>query len=311
MTCDLLALADWLNECGVTHVAMEATGVYWKPVWNILEGHVPEMLLVNAQHVKAVPGRKTDQKDAEWLADLLQHGLLRSSFIPPVPIRELRDVTRLRVSVVEDLNRVTCRIQKVLEDANVKLASVASDTVGASGRAMLQAMISGQPNADELAEMARGKLRRKLPELRTALQGKVTDHHRFLLKQLLTWLRFLELQLNDLEAEIARKLAADAEQIDRLCTIPGVDRVTACGLVAEIGLDMNRFPSAHHLASWAGLCPGNCESAGKRLSGTTRKGNPAVRRCLCQLLGLSLKPGITIYLPASIESLGEGAVNGP
>jgi transposase len=282
MTCDLLALADWLNECGVTHVAMEATGVYWKPVWNILEGHVPEMLLVNAQHVKAVPGRKTDQKDAEWLADLLQHGLLRSSFIPPVPIRELRDLTRLLVSVVEDLNRVTNRIQKVLEDANIKLASVASDTVGASGRAMLDAIVAGHTEAEELAEMARGKLRRKLPELRTALHGKVTDHHRFLLQQLLAWLRFLEEQLNNLEAAIARKLAENAEQIDRLCSIPGVDRITASGLVAEIGLDMTPFPSAHHLASWAGLCPGNCESAGKRLNGTTRKGSPAVRRCLCQ-----------------------------
>jgi transposase len=282
MTCDLLALTDWLKECAVTHVAMEATGVYWKPVWNVLEGHIPEVLLVNAQHVKAVPGRKTDQKDAEWLADLLQHGLLRSSFIPPAPIRELRDVTRLRVSVVEDLNRVTNRIQKVLEDANVKLASVASDTVGASGRAMLEGIIAGNTDVEELAEMARGKLRRKIPELRTALHGKVTDHHRFLLRQLLAWLRFLELQLNNLEAEIARKLADDAEQVDRLCTIPGVDWITASGLVAEIGLDMTRFPTAHHLASWAGLCPGNCESAGKRLSGATRKGSPAVRRGLCQ-----------------------------
>jgi transposase len=282
MTCDLLTLADCLNEVGVTHAAMEATGVYWKPVWNVLEGRIAEILLVNAQHVKAVPGRKTDQKDAEWLAELLRHGLLRSSFIPPAPIRELRDLTRLRVSVVEDINRVTCRIQKVLEDANIKLASVASDTVGTSGRAMLDAIVAGQTNPEELAQMSRGKLRRRIPELRTALHGKVTDHHRFLLRQLLEWLRFLEVQLKDMDAEIADRLTQDAEQISRLCTIPGVDRITASGLVAEIGLDMTRFPSAHHLASWAGLCPGNRESAGKRLSGATRKGSPALRRCLSQ-----------------------------
>ena len=282
MTCDLLALADWLNELGITHAAMEATGVYWKPVWNVLEGRISEILLVNAQHVKMVPGRKTDQKDAEWLADLLRHGLLRGSFIPPAPIRELRDLTRLRVTVVEDLNRVTCRIQKVLEDANLKLASVASDTVGASGRAMLAAIISGQTDPAQLAQMSRGKLRRRIPELEAALHGKVTDHHRFLLKQLLAWLSFLESQLNNLEAAIADRLAEDAEQIARLCTIPGIERITASGLVAEIGLDMGRFPTAHHLASWAGLCPGNCESAGKRLGGATRKGSPAIRRCLCQ-----------------------------
>lgn len=282
MTRDLLELADWLRGLGVTHAAMEATGVYWKPVWNVLEGCSLELLLVNPQHVKALPGRKTDQKDAEWLADLLRHGLLRPSFIPPAPIRELRDVTRLRVSVVEDLNRVVNRIQKVLEDANIKLASVASDIAGASGRAMLRAIIAGDTDPAGLAQMSRGKLRRRIPELQDALQGRVTEHHRFMLKQLMEWLGFLENQLNLLDTEICRKLHAEEEQIMRICTIPGIDRITACGLVAEIGLDMDRFPTARHLASWAGLCPGNCESAGKRLSGATRKGSPAIRRCLCQ-----------------------------
>jgi transposase len=282
MTGDLLAMVDWLRECGVNHVAMEATGVYWKPVWNVLEGHFTEVLLVNAQHVKAVPGRKTDQKDAEWLADLLQHGLLRGSFIPPAPIRELRDLTRSRVSLVEDVNRVSNRIQKVMEDANLKLASVASDAVGASGRAMLEAILAGEDDPERLAQRARGKLRQRIPELRAALQGRVTEHHRFMLRHLLTHLRFVESQLNELQDEIARKLSQESSQIERLCTIPGIEVVTASGLVAEIGLNMDQFPTAQHLASWAGLCPGNRESAGKRLGGATRKGSPALRRCLCQ-----------------------------
>ncbi len=281
MTHDLLALVDWLQGLGVTHVAMEATGVYWKPVWNVLEGQFAEILLVNAQHVKAVPGRKTDQKDAEWLADLLQHGLLRGSFIPPAPIRELRDLTRTRVNLVEEVNRITNRIQKVLEDANVKLSSVASDTVGASGLAILAAIIAG--HAEELANMARGKLRKKIPELVMALQGRVTNHHRFMLQHLSIHLRFLQSQIGQLEAEINRKLKEESEQVDRLCTIPGVDRITASALIAEIGLDMDRFPSERHLASWAGLCPGNSESAGKRLSGATRKGSPSLCRSLCQV----------------------------
>jgi transposase len=282
MTGDLLAMADWLRECGVNHVAMEATGVYWKPVWNVLEGHFTEVLLVNAQHVKAVPGRKTDQKDAEWLADLLQHGLLRGSFIPPAPIRELRDLTRSRVSLVEDINRVSNRIQKVMEDANLKLASVASDAVGASGRAMLEAILAGEDDPERLAQRARGKLRQRIPELRAALRGRVTEHHRFMLRHLLTHLRFVESQLNELQDEIARKLSRESSQIERLCTIPGIEVVTASGLVAEIGLNMDQFPTAQHLASWAGLCPGNRESAGKRLGGATRKGSPVLRRCLCQ-----------------------------
>src|ERR1700741_5146133 len=190
MTRDLLALSDWLKECGVTHVAMESSGVYWKPVWNILEGSF-EVLLVNAQHIKAVPGRKTDQKDSEWIADLLQHGLLKGSFVPPTPPRELRDLTRYRVSLVQEINRIANRIQKVLEDANIKLASVATDALGASGRAILEAMLLGEQDAARLAEMAQGKLRNKIPELKLALEGRMTKHHRFLLRQLFEHLRFL------------------------------------------------------------------------------------------------------------------------
>jgi transposase len=260
-------------------------GSYWRVLEACLEcagRHFTEVLLVNAQHVKAVPGRKTDQKDAEWLADLLQHGLLRGSFIPPAPIRELRDLTRSRVSLVEDVNRVSNRIQKVMEDANLKLASVASDAVGASGRAMLEAILAGENDPERLSQRARGKLRQRIPELRAALQGRVTEHHRFMLRHLLTHLRFVESQLNELQDEIASKLSQESSQIERLCTIPGIEVVTASGLVAEIGLNMDQFPTPQHLASWAGLCPGNRESAGKRLGGATRKGSPALRRCLCQ-----------------------------
>jgi transposase len=281
VTRELLGLADWLRACGVRHVAMESTGVYWKPVWNILEGQF-EVLLVNAQHIKAVPGRKTDQKDSEWIADLLQHGLLRGSFVPPRPTRELRDLTRYRVSLAQECNRIANRIQKILEDANIKLASVATDALGASGRAMLEAIIAGQQDSEQLAEMSKGLLRNKIPELRLALEGRVTDHHRFLLRQLLDHLKFTESKMAEIEAEIDRRLRPFEEEVARLCTIPGVERVTAWGMLAEIGFNMEQFPSAAHLASWAGLCPGSFESAGKRLSGKTRKGSAALRRCLCQ-----------------------------
>ena len=280
-TRDLLALADWLRECGVTHVALESTGVYWKPVWNVLEGQF-EVLLVNAQHIKAVPGRKTDQKDSEWIADLLQHGLLRGSFVPPRETREVRDLTRYRVSMTEECNRIANRIQKVLEDAHIKLASVATDALGASGRAMLEAILAGEQDAEKLAEMSKGLLRNKIPELQLALQGRVTEHHRFMLRQLMDDLRHAEAKLVAIETEIDRRMRPFQEAVTRLKTIPGVDRVTAWGLLAEIGFNMNQFPSAAHLASWAGLCPGSFESAGKRLSGKTRKGSHSLRRCLCQ-----------------------------
>lgn len=280
-THDLLQLADWLEQRGVTHVAMESTGVYWKPVWNILAEQF-EVLLVNAQHIKAVPGRKTDQKDSEWIADLLQHGLLRGSFVPPQPTRELRDLTRYRVSLAQEINRIANRVQKVLEDANIKLASVATDALGASGRAMLEAMLAGEQDSARLAEMSKGLLRNKMPELRLALEGRVTEHHRFLLRQLYDHLRFTESKLSEIEQEIDRRVRPFQDEVIRLCTIPGVDRVTAWGLLAEIGLNMNQFPSSAHLASWACLCPGSFESAGKRLSGKMRKGNVSLRRCLSQ-----------------------------
>jgi transposase len=279
---DLLNLAEWLRECGVTHVAMESTGVYWKPVWNILEGQFTEVLLVNAQHIKAVPGRKTDQKDSEWIAQLLQHGLLKASFIPPRPTRELRDLTRYRVSLAQECNRVANRIQKVLEDANIKLASVATDALGASGRQMIEALIGGEQDSAVLAEMAKGLLRNKIPELKLALEGRVNDHHRFLLNEMLDDLRHIESKMTKVEAEIEGRLGPFEEQVARLCTIPGVDRLTAWGLAAEMGLNMEQFPSAAHLASWAGMCPGNFESAGKRLGGRTRKGSRFLRRHLCQ-----------------------------
>ena len=280
-TKDLLEMSDWLQSCGVTHVAMESTGVYWKPVWNLLEGQFV-VLLVNAQHIKAVPGRKTDQKDSEWIADLLQQGLLRASFVPPTPTRELRDLTRYRASLAQEINRIANRIQKVLEDANIKLASVATDTLGASGRAMLEAIVNGEQDSQRLAEMSRGLLRNKIPQLQQALEGRVTPHHRFLLRELLDHHYFVESKMRRIEQEVAERLGPFQSEVARLCTIPGVDRVTAWGLLAEIGLDMSQFPDAQHLASWAGLCPGSHESAGKRKSGKIRKGSLWLRRCLCQ-----------------------------
>ena len=281
-TRELLQLADWLRACGVTHVAMESTGVYWKPVWNILEGQF-EVLLVNAQHIKGVPGRKSDQKDCEWIADLLQHGLLHGSFVPPKEMRELRDLTRYRVSLAQEENRIANRVQKVLEDANLKLASVASDPLGVSGRAILKAILAGEEDTERLAEMSKGILRKKIPDLRLALEGRVTEHHRFLLQELLDHQEFLEKKMAEVEAEIGKRMRPFEAEVERLDTIPGVDRVTAWSLVAEVGVRMEQFPSAGHLASWAGLCPGSFESAGKRLSGRTRKGSASLRRCLCQV----------------------------
>jgi len=234
-----LELADWLRACGVTHVALESTGVYWKPVWNLLEGQF-EVLLVNAQHIKAVPGRKTEQKDSEWIADLLQHGLLRASFVPPTPTRELRDLTRYRASLAQEINRIANRIQKALEDANIKLASVATDTLGASGRAMLEAIVNGEQDSQRLAEMSRGLLRNKIPQLQQALEGRITAHHRFLLRELLDHLYFVESKMRRIEQEIEERLHPFQSEVARLCTIPGVDRVTAWGLLAEIGWNMNQ-----------------------------------------------------------------------
>jgi transposase len=255
--------------------------VYWRPVWHVLEGQF-DLLLVNAQHVKAIPGKKTDRRDSVGLAELLQHGLLRSSFVPPASIRELRDLTRYRVTLCQECNRIANRIQKVLEDANVKLASVASDPLGASGRAMVKALIEGEDDAIKLADLARGLLRRKIPALEAALEGRVTAHHRFLLQELLEHLEFVEQKITRLETTIEDRLRPVDDIVRRLCTIPGVDRVSAWGIISEIGLNMDQFPDARHLASWAGLCPGNWESAGKRTSGRIRKGSAWLRRHLCQ-----------------------------
>jgi transposase len=281
MTDDLLALADWLRTAGCTHVAMESTGVFWKPVYNILEGQCA-LLVANAAHIRAVPGRKTDVKDAEWIADLLRHGLLRASFIPDRPQRELRDLTRTRTSLTDARAAAVNRLQKVLEDANVKLAGVATDVTGVSGRAILAALLGGEADPVVLADLARGKLRKKRDDLARALGGRVSDHHRLLLTTHLAHIDFLDEEIARLSAAIAERLRPFADELARLDTIPGVDRQTAEVLIAEIGTEMGRFPTPGHLASWAGMCPGNHESAGKRQGGRTRKGSKWPRRALTE-----------------------------
>jgi transposase len=260
---------------------MEATGVYWKPVYNILEGQM-ELLVVNAQHIKAVPGRKTDVKDAEWIVELLQHGLLKASFIPPQSQRDLRDLTRYRTTLVRERARMVNRLQKVLEDANLKLAGVATDVMGVSGRAMLEALLAGQTDTEQLAELAKGRLRKKIPQLKEALTGRVREHHRFLLSEQLSHIDYLDEAIERLAAEIGERLRPFEEEIRLLDTIPGINRQTAEELIAEIGADMSRFPDGHHLASWAGMCPGHNESGGKRKSGKTRKGNCWLRSTLVE-----------------------------
>jgi transposase len=278
MTADLLALGDWLAESGVTHVAMESTGVFWKPVWNLLEARFT-ILLVNPRDVKQVPGRKTDVSDAEWLAQLLQHGLLRGSMVPPAPIRVLRDLTRHRTTLIRDNTRVINRIHKVLEDANIKLTAVASDIMGVSGRAMLQALAAGETDPARLAQLARHTLRKKIPQLEQALRGHVLAHHRFLLQRLLAQVTFLEQQIGELDAAIAEAVRPFDQEVALLKTIPGI-KARAENVLAELGADMRVFPTAAHAASWAALCPGNDETGGKRRSGTTRKGNRWLRGVL-------------------------------
>jgi transposase len=282
MTRDLLELADWLQDQGVTHVAMESTGVYWKPVFHLLEGRFQEILLVNAQHIKNVPGRKTDVKDCEWIAQLLQCGLLRGSFVPPPEIRQLRDLTRQRSQLVADRARVANRIQKVLEDANIKLASVATDVLGVSGRAMLEAIIAGEEDPEELADLAKRRLRAKLPQLRDALRGKVTKHHRFLLQTLLKQVDAVDGLVAEYSQRIEEEMIPFATARDRLMTIPGISRRTAESIIAELGIRMEQFPSEAHLASWAGLCSGMNESAGKKRSAKTRKGSRWLRQTMVQ-----------------------------
>jgi transposase len=317
-THELLALADWLKEQGCTHLAMEGTGVYWKPVYNLLEGSV-ELLVVNARHIKAVPGRKTDTKDAEWIADLLQHGLLKASFIPSAPQRELRELTRYRVRLTEERAREVNRVQKTLEGTNLKLGDVVSDVMGKAARMILGAIADGETEPIRLDALAVGRVRADQQQLEAALTGYVDEHHRFLLREHLTQIEHLERAIERVTAEIARRFPpfpppGDAEVSQKhaeaiseaptasqqgsaafpqtvlswaeammvLCSIPGISERAAYAILAEIGIKMQQFPTAGHLASWAGVCPGNNESAGKRLSGKTRKGNPWLRRLLIQ-----------------------------
>jgi transposase len=266
MTADLLARRDWLQAHGVTHVAMERTGVYWRPIYYVLEDGFT-LLLINRQHLKHVPGRKTDVQDSEWLAHLLECGLLRSRLVPPPPVRELRDLTRYRKQQIAERTQEINRLHRILQDAGVKLATVVSDVMGVSGRAMLQALVAGSTDADALAELAHGRLRQKLPRLRRALQGPFRRHHALLVGQMLSKIEFLEELIGTLTTEIDERLAPFAATLARLETIPGVDRRSATAILVETGGDMRRFPTAGHLCSWATVCPGQDESAGNGAAG--------------------------------------------
>jgi transposase len=280
-TRELLALADWLREAGCTQVAMESTGVYWKPVWHVLEGEFA-LVLANAAHIRNVPGRKSDVNDASWIADLLAHGLIRASFVPPGWIQELRDLTRTRKQLVREIVQHKQRIQKVLEDANVKLGSVVSDVLGESGRRMLRAMIAGEQDPHKLAALGSERLAASPETLAEALHGRVTAHHRFLLRQHLAMIEHLEKTVSEFEAQIEAALEPFRAVIERLVTIPGVSATAAHVIVAEIGVDMSRFRTVGHLISWAGLCPGLNESAGKVKSRTLRNGAPWLKTVLVQ-----------------------------
>ena len=281
MTRDIRMMADWMAAQGVTHIAMESTGVYWKPIYNILEGRFT-VLLVNARHLKQVPGRKSDIRDCQWIAQLLQHGLLKGSFIPSRPQRELRDLTRHRTQLVEEKTRTSNRIEKVLEDANIKLGSVASAVMGVSGRAMIQALLEGEKDSVQIADLARRSLRGKIPELQKALEGHLTEHHRFLLRLLWKELTQQEAIIAELEAKIEELTRCFSPEIARLDEVPGVDRRVAEVVLAELGRDMNPFPTHRNLSAWAGICPGNEESAGKRRKRRITPGNRWLKRTLVQ-----------------------------
>jgi transposase len=300
MTDDLLVLADWLAAERVTHVAMESTGVYWKAPFNLLEGQF-EVLLANAQHIKAVPGRKTDVQDAEWIADLLRHGLLKASFVPDRAQRELREVTRYRTALVRERATETNRLQKTLEGANIKLGDVASNILGQSARQMLDGLVADADPAT-LAQCARGRMREKIPQLERALVGRFAAHQRFLIAQQLAHIDYLDEVIEQLNAEVAQRLAPFASTIERLDAIPGIARRTAEIVLAEIGPDVRRFPTPGHLASWAGVCPGHHESAGKQTHGTTRDGNPWLRAALIESAQAAARSK-TSYLAAQYHRL--------
>jgi transposase len=301
MTADLQSLAAWLAAAGCTHVAMESTGVFWKPIYNLLEERF-HLLLANARHIKAVPGRKSDVRDSEWLAQLLQHGLLRGSFVPAREQRELRELTRYRLSLVRERTAEANRLQKTLEGANIKLAAVASDILGVSGQQILTALVAGTSDPHTLAELAQGRLRKKIPQLEQALVGQVQAHQRFLIRRHLQRIEELDTAVDELSAEIAERLHPAEALLARLDTIPGFGRYSAEALLAEIGTDMTRFPTAAHLASWAGMCPGNDESAGKQRSGKTRKGSPWLRTLLVQAAHAAARKQDT-YLAAQYRRL--------
>ncbi len=288
---DLKRLREWLRKCRVTEVAMESTGQYWRPVWNVLEGVIPHLVLLNPAHVKGLAGRKTDQRDAEWLARLQEREHLRGSFIPPLWMRELRELTRTRVHWLQDCNRIKNRIAQVCETGNIKISCVASDLFGVTGRRILAALIEGKRDAGWMADYARGKLRSKRDQLELALEGTLSEHQRDLLSRLMRQLNKLEEEISALTRDIDKRVAANEETIGRLAEIPGIDRISAWTILAEIGTDMSVFPDSRHLASWAALCPGNRESGGKRMSGKTRKGNAYLRRVLCQSAWAATRTG--------------------
>lgn len=302
MTRDLEDLAAWLQAAGCRHAAMESTGVYWKPVYNVLERVCEQVLLINAQHIKHVPGRKTDMKDAEWIATLLAHGLLAGSFVPPPEIRELRELTRYRQTLIQERARLANRLQKLLEGGNIKLASVVSDVLGKSGRDMLAALARGEQDLDAMAELARGRLRSKIPQLVEALRGVLSETQRWLLGEQLREVAHLDESIERLNRQVEALCRPFREVLQRLCEIPGVNQRVAEVIVAEIGLDMSRFPTASHLASWTGICPGNHESAGKRQSGRCRQGNRHLKAILTEA-GWAAGRTKDTYLASKYQSL--------
>jgi transposase len=298
MTSELLALADWLAACGCTHVAMESTGVFWKPVWHVLEGNFT-LVLANAMHIRNIPGRKSDVNDAKWIADLLAHGLIRSSFVPPAPVQELRDLTRTRKQLMREIARHTQRLQRVLEDANVKLTSVVSDILGMSGRAVLDALVSEETDPQRLVALTSDRLHASREVLRDALTGRVTPHHRFMLKLHLGQIDGLHAAVAELEGRMEESLRPFRAALERLMTIPGVRQSAAAVILAEIGADMSRFPTAGHVVSWAGLCPRLDESAGKRLSNRTRPGASWLKTTLVQAAWAATRKKIPTSAPSS------------